>query len=114
MFECKHCGSATKAMVQMIACAPSEMMHNFTKANMRSKDFELMGVLWETADFLCQNKDCGRVTDGYGNYVTNLKKENQRLREAMTAIKAYEEDTKPVFHREAVWNLANHALGRPE
>ena len=40
----------------------------------------LMGVMWETADFICTNPKCGKVLDGYGNYVTNLKKEVERLR----------------------------------
>jgi hypothetical protein len=39
-----------------------------------------MGVLWETADFICTNPECGKVVDGYGNYVTNLKKEVERLK----------------------------------
>ena len=40
----------------------------------------LIGVLWETADFICTNPKCGKVLDGYGNYVTNLKKEVERLK----------------------------------
>ena len=40
----------------------------------------LMGVLWETADFICTNPECRKVLDGYGNYVTNLKKEVERLK----------------------------------
>ena len=39
-----------------------------------------MGVLWETADFICTNSKCGHVRDGYGNYVSNLKRENERLK----------------------------------
>ncbi len=38
-----------------------------------------MGVLWETADFICTNPECGRVTDGYGNYVSRLTKDEKRL-----------------------------------
>lgn len=40
----------------------------------------LIGVLWDTADFICTNPKCGKVLDGYGNYVTNLKKEVERLK----------------------------------
>ena len=40
----------------------------------------LMGVLWETADFICTNPECRKVLDGYGNYVTSLKKEVERLK----------------------------------
>ena len=39
-----------------------------------------MCVLWETADFICTNPKCGKVLNGYGNYVTNLKKEVERLK----------------------------------
>jgi hypothetical protein len=45
MFECEKCGSPTKAMVQMQVSAPAEMMHNFTKKNMASKEFRIMGGL---------------------------------------------------------------------
>lgn len=79
MFECQKCGASTKAMVQMIVCAPSEMMFNFSKKNMKSKEFTVNGVLWETADFICTK--CRHVENGYGNYVSNLKKENERLKE---------------------------------
>ena len=40
----------------------------------------LMGVLWETADFICTNPECRKVLDGYGNYVTSLEKEVERLK----------------------------------
>lgn len=83
MFECEQCGSPTKMMVQMVVIAPSDMFHNFTKKNMNSKEFQVQGVLWETADFLCTNENCGHITDGYGNYVTNLKKENERLKKLL-------------------------------
>ncbi len=78
MFECEKCGGDTRVMVQIVVSAPSDMMHNFTKGNMRSKEFKIMGVLWETGDFICNL--CGHVTDGYGNYVTNLRKENEKLK----------------------------------
>ena len=39
-----------------------------------------MGVLWETADFICTNPECRKVLDGYGNYVTSLEKEVERLK----------------------------------
>lgn len=42
-----------------------------------------MGVLWETADFICTNPECRNVLNGYGNYVTNLKREVERLRRDM-------------------------------
>lgn len=86
MFECEKCGSPTDAMVQMVVCAPSTMLHRFTKKNMNTKEFRIKGVLWETADFLCTNDECRHVTDGYGNYVTNLKKENERLKTELATL----------------------------
>lgn len=83
MFECERCGSPTKAMLQMSVCAPSEMMHNFSKKNIRSAEFQIHGVLWETADFICTNEACRHITDGYGNYVTRLKKENEKLKSVL-------------------------------
>ena len=38
-----------------------------------------MGVKWETADFICTNAECRHVTLGYGNYVSNLEKEKDKL-----------------------------------
>lgn len=88
MYKCEKCGSETKAMVLMSVCAPSEMLHNFTKKNLNSKEFQILGVLWETADFLCQNEECRHVSNGYGNYVTKLAKENKELKEELAVIKA--------------------------
>ena len=73
--KCERCGSDTRIQVQAVISAPSELAHQFSKQNLRRKDVYLMGVLWETADFICTNPECGKVIDGYGNYVTNLKKE---------------------------------------
>ena len=89
MHKCEKCGSDTKVMVQMSVCAPSEMMYDFSKKNMSKKDFKVLGVLRETADYLCTNNDCGHISNGYGNYVTNLKKENDRLKEE---LKKYKKD----------------------
>lgn len=82
MYSCEKCGGETRAMVQMVVSAPPNMLHNFTKKNMSSKEFKIMGVLWETADFICST--CGHVTNGYGNYVSNLKKENVKLKQSLT------------------------------
>ena len=66
--------------VQAVIQAPGELFHNLPKRNLRRKDVFFRGVLWETADFVCTNEKCGHVLDGYGNYVTNLKKEVERLK----------------------------------
>ncbi|MFT4064333.1 hypothetical protein [Paraburkholderia sp.] len=75
-------------MVQTCIKAPGELYRNMTKAAYRRKDVELWGVLWETADFICTNEKCGHVTDGYGNYVTRLAKENKRLKARVAALEA--------------------------
>lgn len=86
MYKCEKCGADTNAMVQMSVCAPSSMIHNFSKKNMSKKEFRVLGVLWETADLLCTNEKCGYVTDGYGNYVSKLAKENKELKEKLEAL----------------------------
>lgn len=74
-----------RMQVQAVIEAPSELAHQFSKQNLRRADVFLRGVLWETADHICTNPDCGRVVDGYGNYVTNLRKENERLKAELAA-----------------------------
>jgi len=66
--------------VLAVISAPAELSHNFTKANLRRKDVYLMGVNWETANYICENPECRHVIDGYGNYVTNLEKERENVR----------------------------------
>lgn len=86
--KCDKCGSATTMQVQAVIQAPGELAHQFSKANLRRKDVFLMGVLWETADFICNNPECRcLVSDGYGNYVTNLAK---RVAELEAKLKTYE------------------------
>jgi hypothetical protein len=86
--KCIHCGSEGK--IQVLACieAPSELAHQFSKTNMKRKDVFFRGVLWETMDFICGNPNCQRLTDGYGNYVSNLKKENERLKKELAELKS--------------------------
>ena len=84
---CERCGGPTQMQVQAVISAPSELEHQFSKQNLRSKDVHLLGVLWETADYICTNPECQYVTNGYGNYVSNLKKENDVLRKALGETK---------------------------
>lgn len=76
---CERCGSPTRMQVQAVISAPGNMYHEFTKKNLRDKSVKLLGVLWETAGFICTNPTCQKVTKGYGNYVTNLVEENKFL-----------------------------------
>lgn len=69
-------------MVQATLVAPSSLVGKFSKSNLRRKDVYLQGVNWETADHLC-NKCNVLVYGGYGNYVTNLKKENDELKKRL-------------------------------
>ena len=87
MYKCQHCGSDGRIQVQAVVEAPAELAHQFSKQNMKRKDVFFRGVLWETMDFICGNPDCQKVTDGYGNYVTNLAKENERLKAEIENLK---------------------------
>lgn len=81
--NCIYCGSGTRMQVQAVISAPGELAHQFSKKNLRSKEVYLMGVLWETADYICIEPNCGRVLDGYGNYVTGLKKRVKELEDTI-------------------------------
>lgn len=60
---CPKCGGPhLRIMVTQTVCAPRSMQHNFTRANMRKKEFEHWGTHWDTMDVLCANpKGCGYV-----------------------------------------------------
>jgi hypothetical protein len=75
-------------MVQTIITAPSRLWRQFSKKDLRSKEVQTNGTLWETCDFICGSPECGRVTGGYGNYVTNLKKENEQLKARIAELEA--------------------------
>lgn len=75
--DCPKCKKETRIMVQATLSTPSRFYGNFTKKNLSNKECYLMGVNWETADIICEH--CGHTTTGYGNYVTNLQKQNERL-----------------------------------
>lgn len=85
-YYCPHCGSEGRIQVQAVISAPAALAHQFSKQNLRRADVHLMGVLWETMDFICGNEKCGRVTDGYGNYVTNLAKRVKELEKLVADI----------------------------
>lgn len=73
-------------MVQAIISAPSDLEGNLSKRNLRRKDVYIIGVLWETADFICTNTKCNTVFNGYGNYVSNMKKELEELKSKLFDI----------------------------
>ncbi len=78
--KCVVCGNPTTMQFHVIVSAPGELKHLFSKQCFRRKDVHILGALWETADFICSNPECRHVTDGYGTYVSNLKKEVERLK----------------------------------
>ena len=87
--KCERCGQETRMQVQAVLAAPSELLHKFSKSNLRRADVYLMGVLWETADFICTNFECRTVTDGYGNYVSRLKKDHDALRKELKVAREW-------------------------
>ncbi|NTX18036.1 hypothetical protein [Burkholderia cepacia] len=99
-------------MVQTCISAPAELFGGLTKAAYRRKDVELWGVLWETADFICTNEKCGHVQDGYGNYVTKLKKAAEKL-EARVAELEKERDHWKANH-DAQVQRARVLVDRPD
>lgn len=57
--KCKKPGLTI--MVTQTVVAPRSMQHNFTRANMRKKEFEHWGTSWDMADILCRTDGCGYV-----------------------------------------------------
>jgi len=92
MLTCQHCGSKGRIMVQTVITAPSDLFRQFSKKHLRSKDVQTHGTLWETCDFICGNEACGRVTKGYGNYVTKLEKRVKELEATLATAKNQELD----------------------
>ena len=72
---CPHCNSAehVSMMVQATIRAPATLAHQFSKKNLRRKDCYLMGVNWETAEYVCCKCNV-LIKDGYGDYVSRLEK----------------------------------------
>ena len=65
--KCERCGHSTRMQVNVVISAPGELVHKFSKQNLRRGDVHLIGVLWETADFICTNPECGFVRNGHKN-----------------------------------------------
>lgn len=86
--QCVKCGSPTRMQVQLTVSAPGALYHKLSKQALRRKGVDVLGANWETADFICTNPDCCHVTEGFGNYVTNLKKRAERLEAELAALKA--------------------------
>ena len=81
--NCPHCGKAGRIHVHATISTPGELVHNFSKRNLRRGDVHLVCVNWETMDFLCENPKCQRPTLAFGNYVSNLEKENKELKKQL-------------------------------
>lgn len=63
-YECEKCGAETRMQVKAIISAPGSLTNQLSKTNLRKKEVYLMGVLWETADYICTNSDCGYIRLG--------------------------------------------------
>lgn len=100
--KCDKCGLEMRMMVQMIVSAPSSMGSYFSKTNMRSKEFRILGVNWETANYFCENNECRHAILSYGNYVTNLKKD---LDAAYLELNKIRPAVRAIFDR-GVWDKA--------
>ncbi len=56
--NCPKCNSTQLTIVaNMTVFMPIDMMYHVTKAKMRSKEFQVGGVNWDKASFIC--KECG-------------------------------------------------------
>lgn len=76
---CKKCGSPCIVQVQVLLSLPGDLAYRFNKTALRRKDVEIWACSWETMDCICTNDNCRYVLNGYGNYVTRLRKEYERL-----------------------------------
>lgn len=83
---CPRCKSPMRMQVQATVSAPAKFERNLAKANLRRGDVYLLGVNWETADFICERPTCGHVTPGYGNYVTRMEREVAELQAQLAAL----------------------------
>jgi hypothetical protein len=84
---CKKCGSKkVRMMGQVILSAPIDFYGNLSKTNLKKKEVYLLGAIWETFDFICCNPKCRHVESAYGTYVSNLKKENEQLKQRINAL----------------------------
>lgn len=56
--NCPNCNSTDiRIMTNMVVAMPVDMYYKVTKAKMRRKEFQVWGVSWDTASFVCAN--CG-------------------------------------------------------
>jgi len=85
IMDCPKCGTEMRMHVQVIISAPSSMEGNFSKRNIRKKEVYLLGVKWETADYIC--KSCGTIIPDCGNYVCELENKIQKLEKQLKGDK---------------------------
>ncbi len=61
--NCPICNSTNlTVMATMTVSMPVDMYCKMTKAGMRRKDFQIWGVNWDMASFICKN--CGYTLGG--------------------------------------------------
>ena len=110
-FSCPKCGSSMRMQVNACISAPSDLMHDFKKTNLRRKDVYFMGVFWETATHICSNEKCKNVIDGYINWIDEMKVQNEVMKEALQKIHelAHDVSTGPAVP-DVYWEIRELAM----
>lgn len=73
---CPNCGKhEMRIMANLTFSCPSDWFHRLTKKKMTSKDFEVWGVDWDFADFICPK--CGLIINGSAKKYKNANDEEE-------------------------------------
>ena len=72
---------------------PSALMGALTAENLKNATVRVVGVNWETFDFMCSSEACRHHEHAYGNYISRLEDENKMLHQRMKeSIDIFDED----------------------
>lgn len=83
--ECPKCGHTELRMhTQVTLSTPASMYAQFSKSNLRKKEVHLESANWETSTIICPK--CYWTNEGYGNYVTRLRVENEELKKRISKL----------------------------
>ncbi len=83
---CPRCGSETQVQMQMVVTFPSRFMHRLTRAVQRSREFQSMAALWDTASHICTNPNCGMLVKDSEN-MSEYRALRLRVRELEAEVK---------------------------
>ena len=59
--RCPKCKNVMDMMVEVTVVASSRFYRQFSKENVRSRDFQLYATNWPRMDLLCRNEKCGHT-----------------------------------------------------